>query len=157
VVRPHDDYEQFLAATRACRHTLHGVTNVVAELPGQGLGWWTGDIGRRYWRANLDALARGVRIDRVFVYTTMTAELAELIATQERAGVRVGRVRAGAVDPTLRLNLAVWDGAAAWEARLNAGGEIAGNVFTVNKADLARLAGVFQACERAAASAASSS
>jgi hypothetical protein len=149
VLRPQDDHEHLLGPTRACQHTLHAVTNAVAELPGSGLRWWTGDIGRRYWQANLDALARGVRITRVFVYTTMTAELAELIAVQERAGVRIWRVPADAVDPARRLNLAIWDGTAAWEARLNAGGEVVGNVFTVNQADLNRLTGVFQACERA--------
>ena len=64
IVRPRGDYEHLLQATRDCRQSLLGVTNVLVELPGRGLAWWRDDIGRQYWQANLDALARGVRIER---------------------------------------------------------------------------------------------
>src|SRR5436305_9975449 len=149
IVRPGADYEYLLASTHRCRYTLDAVTNVVAGPSARGVGWWASDIGRRYWQANLDALGR-VRMTRIFIYTTMTAELQELMAEQERAGVRVGQVPADAIDPALRLNLAIWDGASAWEARLNAGGEIVGNLYTVNRGDLARLSEAFTACARAA-------
>jgi hypothetical protein len=79
----------------------------------------------------------------------LTDELSRVAAEQEEAGVVVGLVPADAVAPALWHNLAVWDGATAWEARLNATGEIVGNIFTVNETDLARLHQAFQACERA--------
>ncbi|MGC9670002.1 hypothetical protein ACNTMW_26100 [Planosporangium sp. 12N6] len=150
IVRPRGDYEHLLAATRACGRTLQAVTNVLAQLPGHGLGWWTSDVGRHYWQANLDALDNGVRIKRIFVYTTMTTELDKMVAEQESAGVHVGLVQADALDPVLWHNFTIWDGTSAWEARLNAGGEIVGNIFTVNEADLTRLSKTFQICERAA-------
>jgi hypothetical protein len=150
IVRPRGDYEHLLASTRTCHHTLQAVTNVLAQLPRGGVGWWTSDIGRHYWQVNLDALGNGVRIKRVFVYTAMTDELNQLVAEQENAGVVVGLVQADALDPGLWHNLAIWDGTSAWEARLNAGGEIVGNIFTVNEADLTRLSKTFHTCERAA-------
>jgi hypothetical protein len=150
IVRPRGDYEHLLASTRTCSHTLHAVTNVLAQLPGHGLGWWTSDIGRHYWRANLDALDNGVRIKRIFVYTTMTTDLGKLVAEQESAGVHVGLVEADTLDPILWHNLTIWDDTSAWEARLNAGGEIVGNIFTINDADLTRLSMTFQTCDRAA-------
>ena len=150
ILRPRGDYEHLLASTRGCTHSLRAVTNVLAQLPGNGLGWWLSDIGRHYWRANLDALGNGVRIERIFVYTSMTADLDKLLAEQESAGVGVRLVPATALDPTAWHNLTIWDGTSAWEARLNAGGEIVGNIFTINDADLTRLKKTFQACERAA-------
>jgi hypothetical protein len=150
ILRPRGDYEHLLASTLTCSHTLQAVTNVLAERPGHGLGWWTSDIGRHYWQANREALDRGVRINRIFVYTTMTAQLDQLAAEQEDAGVHVGLVQAVVLDPALWHNLAIWDGTSAWEARLNAGGEIVGNIFTINDADLARLSQTFQTCQRAA-------
>jgi hypothetical protein len=150
ILRSRGDYEYLLASTHTCVHTLLAVTNVLAERPDRGLGWWTGDIGRQYWQANREALGRGVRISRIFVYTTMTAELDELAAAQEAAGVHIGLVQARTLDPALWHNLAIWDGTSAWEARLNAGGEIVGNIFTVNDADLARLKQTFHTCQRAA-------
>jgi hypothetical protein len=149
VVRPGSDYQHLLESTDGCRHTLQAVTNVTADAV-RGLGWWASDIGPRYWRANLDALARGVRITRIFVYNELTADLRDLVETQRQAGVRVGLVRAAALDPALRFNLAIWDGASAWEARLNAGGEIAANLFTVNPGDLSRLGEAVKLCGMAA-------
>jgi hypothetical protein len=149
IVRPRGDYEHLLQATRDCRRTLLGVTNVLVELPGRGLAWWGSAIGRQYWRANKDALARGVRIERIFLYTSMTAELDQLVTEQIDAGVQVRLVQATTVDPALWQNLALWDGICGWEAKLNAGGEIVGNIFTMSEPDLARLTATFQACTRA--------
>jgi hypothetical protein len=149
ITRPGDDYQDLLASTRSCEHTLHAVASVLAHLPENGAGWWTNDLGREYWQANLDALHRGVRIKRLFIYSVMTDELTELVAEQEDAGVVVGLVPADAVDSALWHNLAIWDGASAWEARLNATGKIVGNTFTVNETDLTRLHAAFRTCERA--------
>jgi hypothetical protein len=149
IARGRYDFEHLLASTRGCRHTLRAVTNVMPEAA-RGLEWWTSDIGRQYWEVNLAALARGVRIERIFAYTELTAELRDLVAVQRRAGVRVGLAPARGLDPALRFNLAIWDDTSAWEARLNAGGEIAGNVFTINDRDLGRLGEAFRLCGMAA-------
>lgn len=150
IVRQRRDNEHLLAGTRASKYTVCAVTNAVAGPPGAQFAFWTSDIGRQYWQANLDALQRGVRITRIFIYTRMTSRLRDLIAEQERAGVRVGRLRADGVRAESQLNLALWDDATAWEARLNARGEIVHNIFTLNGQDVARLTAAFQACERAA-------
>jgi hypothetical protein len=118
--RSRDDYEYLLRSTRECGRTLHAVTNVLAERSGHGMDWWSGGIGRDYWQANLDAIGRGVRISRIFIYTELTAELIELAAAQEEGGVQVGFAAAGDLDPEMLHNLAIWDDASAWEARLNA-------------------------------------
>ncbi|MFG3302633.1 hypothetical protein [Micromonospora chersina] len=145
IIRPGDDDEDLVGATRDCAREMFGLTNVMPRVSGE-LSWWRGDVGRRYWEANVAALARGVRITRVFVYATLSPELSELVEAQRRAGVRVGLLPIGAVSPNLHVNLAVWDGSSCWEGRMTAHGEISENEFSVHPADVERLTRVFRSC-----------
>ncbi|MET8833341.1 hypothetical protein ABZV78_05420 [Micromonospora sp. NPDC004540] len=145
IIRRGDDDEDLLGATRDCTRELVGLTNVMPRVSGE-LSWWRGDVGRRYWEANLAALARGVRITRIFTYATLTPELSELVETQRRAGVRVGLLPLGRVSPHLQVNLAVWDGSSCWEAKMTAHGEISENEFSVHPADVERLTRIFRLC-----------
>lgn len=145
IIRPGDDGEDLVGATRDCAREMFGLTNVMPRVSGE-LSWWRGDVGRRYWEANVAALARGVRITRVFVYATLSPELSELVEAQRRAGVRVGLLPIGAVSPHLHVNLAVWDGSSCWEGRMTAHGEISENEFSVHPADVERLTRVFRSC-----------
>ncbi|MCZ7423876.1 hypothetical protein O7605_30655 [Verrucosispora sp. WMMA2121] len=141
IIRPGTDYQDMLGATRDCVRRLEALTNVLPRL-----AWWSGDIGRRYWSENLAALARGVEITRIFTYAEFSDELADLVATQRRAGVRVGLLSTGAVPADLHVNLIRWDGTACWTAGMSAHGEINENRFSVNAADLAWTDETFQAC-----------
>ncbi|MFE9959076.1 hypothetical protein [Micromonospora sp. NPDC005299] len=145
IIRPGDDDEDLIGATRDCTRELVGLTNVMPRVSGE-LSWWRGDVGRRYWEANLAALALGVRITRIFTYATLSPELSELVETQRRAGVRVGLLPLGAVSPHLHINLAVWDGSSCWEAKMTAHGEISENEFSVHPADVERLTRAFRLC-----------
>lgn len=145
IIRRGDDDEDLVGATRDCTRQLIGLTNVMPRVSGE-LSWWRGDVGRRYWEANLAALARGVQITRIFLYATLTDELSELVERQRRAGVRVGLLPLGMVSPHLHVNLAVWDGSSCWEARMTAHGEISENQFSVNRSDVERLTRIFQLC-----------
>jgi hypothetical protein len=148
IVRPGTDYELLLAGTDACHRRLQAITNI-PDGPA-GLRWWDSEIGQRYWDANLDALSRGVAITRVFVCARMDADLAALISTQSQAGVTTLVAMRDMVDSALHVNLVVWEGRRAWEARMNAHGDIVGNVFTVNERDVQRLADAFTTCAQAA-------
>ncbi|MGW9195163.1 hypothetical protein [Micromonospora chersina] len=145
IVRPGDDDEDLVGATRDCAREMFGLTNVMPRVSGE-LSWWRGDVGRRYWEANVAALARGVRITRVFVYATLSPDLSALVEAQRRAGVRVGLLPIGAVSPHLHVNLAVWDGSSCWEGKMTAHGEISENEFSVHPADVERLTRVFRTC-----------
>ncbi|NES15013.1 MULTISPECIES: hypothetical protein [Micromonospora] len=145
VIRRGDDDEDLVGATRDCARELLGLTNVMPRASGE-LSWWRGDVGRRYWEANVAALARGVRITRIFVFATLTDELTELVEKQRRAGVRVGLLPFGAVSTHLHVNLTIWDGSSCWEARMTAHGEISENQFSVNRADVDRLTRIFRLC-----------
>ncbi|MEU7924985.1 hypothetical protein [Micromonospora sp. NPDC049801] len=149
IIRRGDEDEDLVGATRTCAHRLDALTNVMPRASGE-LSWWRGEIGRRYWEANVDALRRGVRITRVFVYATLTDELSDLVGRQRAAGARVGLLPFGAVGPHLLVNLTLWDSVSCWEARMTAHGEIGENQFSVNRTDVERLTRVFDACVGAA-------
>ncbi|MFY1616510.1 hypothetical protein [Micromonospora sp. WMMD736] len=145
IIRRGDEDEDLLGATRACVHRLDALTNVMPRASGE-LSWWRSEIGRRYWEANVEALRRGVRVTRVFVYATLTEELSDLVGRQRAAGARVGLLPFGAVGTHLLVNLTLWDSSSCWEARMTAHGEIGENQFSVNRADVERLTRVFDAC-----------
>jgi hypothetical protein len=151
VVRPPGDDELLLAGTRACHRRLDAVTDIPAGPA--ALRWWQGEAGRRYWAANLAALGRGVSITRVFVCERadrLDRELAALVAEQRAAGVHTLVAARADLLPTAHPDLVLWDGRRAWEPRLNAVGDVAGSVFTVNEEDLVRLTEAFTACAEAA-------
>ncbi|MFI7077524.1 hypothetical protein ACIBO1_09535 [Micromonospora sp. NPDC049903] len=141
IVRPGTDYQDMLAATRDCVREVQALTNVLPRL-----AWWRSDIGRQYWTENQAALARGVRITRIFTYTDLTDEVMELVAAQRRAGVRVGLLPTVAVPADLHVNLIRWDGTACWTAGMSAHGVITENRYSVHPDDVARAGDTFAAC-----------
>jgi hypothetical protein len=145
VERPGGDAEHLFTGTRSCRHRMEAVTNVIGSP-----GWWDGDVGRRYWQENLDALARGVTVSRVFLCDEPTPELLALVDRQRSAGVAVSVLRRRTIPANLHLNVAVWDGCRGWEARMSAAGQIVGNILVVNQHDVDRLAAVVRDCRQAA-------
>ncbi|RKR86789.1 hypothetical protein BDK92_1055 [Micromonospora pisi] len=149
IIRPGTDYRDLVGAMRDCVDQVHAMANVAPPAGGES-SWWSSDIGRYYWTLNLEALARGVRITRIFGYHEYTDEFRELVDDQRRAGVRVGLLPYGTVDRSLDLNLAIWDGTSAWEARMSPHGEIIENIFSVNSDDLGRLLVAYRTCARAA-------
>lgn len=145
IVRPGNDYELLMSATGSCRERMEAVTNLVSSGTG-GYRWWRADHGRRYWEANLAALARGVAITRIFICASLTEDVRAIVDEQREAGVNTVLVKADDVDPTARINLVVWDGRRAWTSDMNAHGDTVGNVFCVNDRDLRRLGAAFDAC-----------
>ncbi|HYN97246.1 MAG TPA: hypothetical protein VES42_25690 [Pilimelia sp.] len=144
IIRPGADAETLLSATTACRDRLEAVTNV----PGAGPGarWWHSPLGRRYWEANLAALARGVSITRVFICDGVDAELAAILDEQRAAGVVPVVVDRDRLAPEFHVNVAVWDRRCAWTADMNAHGHVIGHVFSVQDRDVRRLREVFETC-----------
>jgi hypothetical protein len=148
--RPGGDYEYLIGWANNCRTRLEAVTNILPGLAGSP-DWWASEIGRRYWQANLMALNRGVLVSRVFIYAELTDGLRALAAAQSSAGVRVMLLARAAVDPAQHLNMAIFDNSTAWEARMNAHGEIVENLYYVADRDVERLRTVFRICELNAA------
>jgi hypothetical protein len=142
VERDGTDYHYLMVSTDQARQSIQAVTNIA---PGSDrLAWWRDDIGRHYWEANLAALARGVRITRVFAYTELTPPLEALIREHADAGVETIGVLRRRISEELQMNFVVWDGCSAWEARLNASGSIVANIFTINPHEVTRLLGYFK-------------
>lgn len=151
IIRSGNDYELLLTGMRRSSALVEAATNLLPERDGVSpTSWWRSDIGRHYWDLNVEAVRRGVRIVRIITYVEVTSDIADLVASQRAAGVEVGLLRRGSVDPALYLNFSAFDEAGAWEARMNAHGLIVANIYTINGHDVGRVRGAFNACRIAA-------
>lgn len=136
---PYGDNDLFLRLIAKSRHTI-----TATSVPGVDLSWWKAPVGRQYWQAQVDALARGVRIRRVFIYQEWGAEIDAIAREQVEAGADVRRVHLDRLTPDLRVITAVWDGKCAHELPYTAGGAATHDVFTVSPTDLERVTRQFE-------------
>lgn len=136
------DHQHLLDAMHTAKHEVLAVTN---ELGG-GSSWWRTPLGRQYWEENLEALRRGVRIQRIFIHDEVDADLAALLTEQREAGIEVRTVRGGAIDPDLHRNLAVIDGRLTWEGRNNGRGVQDENVLSHLDVQIERLTRLYGRC-----------
>lgn len=142
---PYGDNRLFLSLIKNCRTSM-----CVTSVPSVDLGWWLQPVGRQYWLAQVDAIARGIEIRRVFIYQEWTDDLDALAREQIAAGVHVRRVHADRLSPALRVITGIWDGTCGHELSYTAGGEAVHDSFTVSPPDLERLMRQFELIERSA-------
>ncbi|GAA2738377.1 DUF6879 family protein [Actinocorallia aurantiaca] len=141
LVRPQHDYEHLVSSMRNCHSTVDAVTNIVSRP-----SWWQDDLARGYRSANREAVNRGVRIRRLFIYDRLTPSLENLLRQQHEEGVVVATVHRRALTSAEHSNYAVFDRTRAWQAEMNAQAEIVGNVFIVDPAAVDALAAAFERC-----------
>lgn len=140
---PYGDNGLFLSLIENTKRTM-----CATSVPAVDLDWWLEPVGRQYWRAQIDALARGVTIRRVFIYQTWTGELDALAREQAEVGVAVRRIHNDRLAPNLRIITAVWDGRCGHELSYTAGGDATADSFTVSPPDLERLTRQYETIER---------
>lgn len=116
------------------------------------IDWWLGtSFGRdEYWRSNQRALARGVKITRIFIYENWSDELDALARTHHTEGVRVLRVARDLLPSSLRGSFVIWDGRCCFADRTNGAGEWIGQDFTFAPQDVALMIGHFKNIESSA-------
>jgi hypothetical protein len=86
-------------------------------------------------------------VSRIFIYAELNDGLTALVNEQRSAGVTVGLLARNSIDPALHLNMAIFDDTSAWEARMNADGEIIENLFYLAERDVERLRTMFRRCD----------
>jgi hypothetical protein len=106
------------------------------------LTWWHSEEGRKYWQTNLNALDRGVHIERVFIYDVLNPQLETLIyeqATTIQNGqhIDVYVVQKDVLPDELRADIAIWDESFTYQVELNSDGKPITNRYSVNDADVA--------------------
>lgn len=106
-------YEWTAQARRSIRTTLVTYSDV---------HWWRSRTGRTFWQANLDALRRGVTVERTFVFEHLTPPVVALMREHHEAGVRVYGVAIADLRPDLLIDLCVFDEARVHEVVFSSGG-----------------------------------
>jgi hypothetical protein len=142
---PFDDNELVYALTRRTERDL--LATSVEEVD---LKWWQSAAGQTYWRLHKEALQRGVRIQRIFVYRAWTAEHEALASLQHEHGVHTLRVSNEQLPPDLRIDMIMWDGLCGYESRVNSSGEAITNNYTFVKRDLDRMLDRYKVIESCA-------
>jgi hypothetical protein len=101
------------------------------------LAWWKSAAGQNYWRLNQEALRKGVRIRRIFIYHEWGPEHEALARSQSDASVDVLRVQYAQLPAALRLDMIIWDRHCGFQSRINAiGGEAIANSYAFAQQDL---------------------
>lgn len=137
-----DNYDRLVGLIEAAKESVLAVTNIYANP--DGLDWWHREVGQNYWRANQEALRRGVAISRIFIYREWSDTLEQLAQDQVRAGVKTYKAQYSRMEADLRINFAVFDMSATWRAEMNAQGEIMRNLFSVSMEDTSELRRTFE-------------
>ncbi|GAB3425270.1 hypothetical protein [Flindersiella endophytica] len=101
--------------------------------------FWLTPVGRQYFDAQREAVARGVRIDRVIVYEDWHPELDAIANEQRSVGIHVYRVKASLLTSDLQVNTGIWDEVCGFETEVNAGGEPVFHRFTIRDYEVAAL------------------
>jgi hypothetical protein len=114
------------------------------SLQPQDLVWHRSDVGRRYWAAQLDALARGWEIQRIFIYDTWSGDLDSLAGERKSAGVRVKRILTGELPSGLLVDVTTWGNTHVYEWRVRAEGTTTLDRFSVNEVDIRRCGDLFR-------------
>jgi phage gp46-like protein len=145
IVRPGHDMRTLLTATDDCRERMEAVTNLLSSGTG-GVSWWRSAAGRRYWAANLAALARGVTVTRIFIVAELDDEAQLLIEEQRAAGVEVITLPRRDVHPDLHVNVVLWDRRRAWTADMSAQGRIRQHVVCTDGQAVRLMCEAFDSC-----------
>ena len=100
------------------------------------LDWWLSPLGRKYWNLLKAAMARGVHVERIFIYTEWTEALKGLAEEQHAAGVHTFWVKRSDIPPDFQVDMIIWDKSCAYKAVLtdNNGGHR--NFFTLDNKEI---------------------
>lgn len=113
------------------------------SLQSSDLAWHLSEVGRTYWKAQVDALERGWTIQRVFIYDDWSPELHQLAAQQRAAGVEVRRVARTALPADLRRDITTFGETHAYEQRVESAGSAELDRFIVDPLDIRLLQQVY--------------
>jgi len=102
------------------------------------LEWWESTLGQRYTKVMVEAIKRGVHVERIFIYSDWNSSIERLADEHEAAGVHVLRVHRDALRASLRIDMIVWDERCAYEAQVNEPGGAHRNLFTLVKEEIHR-------------------
>ena len=135
ILVPHDsDHELVFWLTANTRESLLATDVYSAAHLHEG-----NPAGDEYKELNMRALQRGVRIERIFIYSEWTDAVERAMSEQYAAGVRTLRVTERSLAPELRIDLAIWDESYASALSFNASGDIVDSYITFSPQDLVRM------------------
>ena len=99
-------------------------------------GWWNSREGTVYMDAHVQALKKGVRITRVFLFDDAECLNSEIMSRQANAGIEVLHANGSSLPSELKGAFVIFDDRLI--QRTIVSGDQQGNLFSINAVDLAR-------------------
>lgn len=101
--------------------------------------WWSGPLGSKILAANVNAIARGLAVERIFIYKDDAIDdlLIKLVKKQVEAGLLVYLVNERFTTHDLRHNFTLCDGSTLSTSLFTREGKIRGGVITRDLNDIA--------------------
>lgn len=100
------------------------------------VNWWSSSQGQNYLKLNKDATNRGVRVERIFIFSGSEKELERIMELNKKVGVDVYMLEKDKIPPKLRLDFIIFDNSFCHEAKTNSDGERIANIYSINKLEL---------------------
>jgi hypothetical protein len=130
--------------TLRTRHHLHATTGE-AELT-----WWLRPEARYFLQRQADAVARGVAIERIFIYDVWTELHDEICRLQRKLGIEVYRIEARKIAGISYPDLIIWDDVCALSVDYNSAGDNTNSRFTFVTNEIRKLEHTFRIAKSAA-------
>lgn len=97
------DFRMLTILVSEAQKTLKGTSIVTADF------WEQNPVGQNYWRLNVEALGRGVKITRIFIIKEITPKFKALMKKMLDKGVRIYYILENEVPPELCVDFVVSD------------------------------------------------
>jgi hypothetical protein len=133
-----DDKRLSLMAIRSTNRHIRAVSITRTDLP----TWFT-PSGERYLSENEAAVKRGVLIERIFLYETMSDSLSTLVSRLLAMKTKVFLLPYNRVPAEKRIDMVIFDDTFAVETRTNAEGVFIENLFSANASDIQKRSAEF--------------
>ena len=125
------DINPLILATQNSCSTIRAVSIANVDL-----NFWLSTAGKRYWKTNIEAIEKGVKIERIFVYSELNKELKLLAKQQLDSNVSVYIVQSNTLTNNLLTDMIIYDDNFTYEAIVNSDGTPLYNKLSANKSDI---------------------
>jgi hypothetical protein len=120
------------------------------SLQSNDLQWHLSEVGRGYWRAQKEAIARGWRIERIFIFDEWTDDLDALAREQQVAGVKVKRVAGVGLPISMQIDFTLWNSKYAFRQWVEETGTGMVDRFTVDPSEIEQFENLWRRIDAAA-------
>lgn len=130
------NFNDIIPTLKACETTQKEIlATSIANI--DDYNWWNSPIGKKYLKSNIDAITKGVSIERIFISDNFDDEAQQVMTEHKNKGVKVYKLEKSKIPADYRIDMIVFDRKFSYEAKISADGLPISNIFSVEPTDIA--------------------